>query len=212
MRDIPMFTTENGAASLTLSQIPYSGKAYIRLQATLEPAALLRECVDFCRCAGAESIYAAGHIFLEKFPVHTQILRMTCPLSALPETDAALIPVQETTLEQWRQLYNEKMLSVDNASYMTASDADRMLKRGDGYFVHRGESLLGIGTVKDGKIGAMAAITAGAGADVVAALCHSIFSDLVTLEVASTNIRAIRLYERLRFIKTGVISTWYKIC
>ena len=31
------------------------------------------------------------------------------------------------------------------------------------------------------------------------------------LEVASTNERAIRLYEKLGFIKTGEISRWYRV-
>ena len=31
----------------------------------------------------------------------------------------------------------------------------------------------------------------------------------VTLEVASTNARAIRLYEKLGFIKTEILRSWY---
>ena len=44
MKDIPMFTTEYGIASLTLGQVPYTATAYIRLQATEQPAELLQEC------------------------------------------------------------------------------------------------------------------------------------------------------------------------
>ncbi len=211
MRNIPVFTTDNGVASLTLEQIPYSGKAYIRLHDSLKPDALLRECVDFCKCVGADKIFAAGNAYLEAYPLHTQILRMVCQRESLPDTDAALIPVQETTLEMWRQLYNEKMEFVDHASYLTVSEANEMLRRAEGYFVHRGESLLGIGSVSDGKIGAVASIQPGAGKDVVAALCHCIFGDSVELEVASTNVPAIRLYERLGFIKTGIVAEWYQI-
>ena len=43
MKDIPVFTTENGAASLILREIPYRKRAHIRLQATREPEALLEE-------------------------------------------------------------------------------------------------------------------------------------------------------------------------
>ena len=43
MRDMPFFTTLSGVASLTLSQIPYTGKAYIRIQDSTEPEQFLRE-------------------------------------------------------------------------------------------------------------------------------------------------------------------------
>ena len=33
----------------------------------------------------------------------------------------------------------------------------------------------------------------------------------LTLQVASTNHRAIRLYERLGFIKTKEVSRWYRV-
>ena len=32
----------------------------------------------------------------------------------------------------------------------------------------------------------------------------------LTLEVASTNERAIRLYEKLGFLKTGLVRKWYE--
>ena len=49
MRDLPMFTTEFGVASLILKEIPYREEAYILVQSTQEPEKLLRECIDFCR-------------------------------------------------------------------------------------------------------------------------------------------------------------------
>ena len=48
MKDIPVFTTQNGVASLILQEIPAQGCAYIRLQATLSPEQLLTECIAFC--------------------------------------------------------------------------------------------------------------------------------------------------------------------
>ena len=101
MKDIPMFTTEFGVASLVLNQIPYRGEAYIRLQATEQPEELLKECVGFCRACGAEHFYATGHPYLEQLPLHTAVLRLQCAVSALPETDAALFPVLPENLEQW---------------------------------------------------------------------------------------------------------------
>ena len=56
MKDLPMFTTQNGVASLTLREIPYQQTAYIKLQATQQPKELLEECVGFCRAVGAEKV------------------------------------------------------------------------------------------------------------------------------------------------------------
>ena len=54
MKDIDLFTTEYGIASLILKEIPYKGEAYIRLRETQQPELLLQECVRFCRRCGAE--------------------------------------------------------------------------------------------------------------------------------------------------------------
>ena len=43
MKDIPVFTTENGAASLILREIPYQQSAYIILRDTREPEKLTAE-------------------------------------------------------------------------------------------------------------------------------------------------------------------------
>ena len=53
MKDMPVFTTENGAASLILREIPYQQTAYVVLRDTLDPLALAGECADFCRVCGA---------------------------------------------------------------------------------------------------------------------------------------------------------------
>ena len=51
MRNIPVFTTENGVGSLVLQEIPYTGNAYVRIHDSVMPEAFLRECVDFCTMA-----------------------------------------------------------------------------------------------------------------------------------------------------------------
>jgi len=58
MRNIPIFDTPYGVASLVLKEIPYSSKAYITVQSCLDLDQLLEECVSFCRAVGAEEIYA----------------------------------------------------------------------------------------------------------------------------------------------------------
>ncbi len=211
MQDIPIFTTQYGAASLIFKQIPYRGTAYIKFQDSLDPEELLKECVSFCQAAGAERVYASGHSFLERYPIHTTVLRMTCSKDSLPDTDASLFPAQEQTLDQWRTLYNRKMDGVDNSAYLTVADAKQMLSRGNGYFVHRDGTLLGIGIAGGETIDAVISAVPGAGRDVLLALSHACFAETISVEVASTNERAVRLYRSLGFVPSVELSRWYKI-
>ena len=211
MRDFPVFTTENGAASLVLREIPYRGEAYITLQDTQTPELLLAECADFCKMAGAKKLYATGHQWLKKYPVYTSVVRMQRPREGLPESDAALFPVTEKTIEQWRSLYNDRMKTVPNASTMTREDGEQLLTKGGGYFVHRDEELLGIGIAREDTIEAVASTKPGAGETVLLSLCSALFSENVVLEVAANNTPATRLYERLDFLKTERLRTWYDV-
>ena len=211
MHDIPAFTTENGVASLTLSQIPYTKKAFVRFQAAADPRMLLSECVAFCKAAGAEEVYGTGHSVCTQYPVYTALLHMSAPRASFEDTDAALFPVTEETLELWRSIYNEKVRTVAAGSWMTIEGAKQLLKAGDGYFIHRREELLGIGKASGDVIGWVAAVKQGAGADVVLALNHALCGENVHLEVASNNEKAIRLYERLGFLKTEEILVWNQI-
>lgn len=211
MRDIPIFTTENGVASLVLREIPYKAVAYITLQDSQSPDLLLGECVDFCKAVGAEKIYAKGHAILEKYPLYTTIYQMNRVREGMPETDACLFPVKEDTIEYWRSIYNDRMESVPNSATMTIADSKSLLAKGSGYFVHRNGELLGIGAIEKDTVEVIISVIKGAGRDVVLALCSAMCSESVRLEVSSTNLPAIRLYEKLGFMKTAELSKWYCI-
>lgn len=209
MRDIPVFTTEYGAASLTLREIPYRKMAYIRLQATEMPGQLLSQCVDFCKACGAERIFAAGDDFLEKYPLHTEIWRMQA--QSLPQTDASLFPLQSHTLSRWLECYNRRMADVPNAATLTVRDGEKLLEEGSGYFVHRGDILIGIGKATGDRIEAVASLIPGGGRDTVLALATALASERVLVEVASENRAAVRLYERLGFVKASLLSRWFRV-
>lgn len=209
MKDISVFPTEYGVASLILREIPYRQEAYIRVQ-DVQPGMmeqLVKECVDFCRACGAERIYwSAGN---GAGQLHTAIYEMRGTAVVDPQLVEHLFPVTEETVLQWRQLLNEKMVGVDNAATVTYGDQKALLESGGAYFVHHDGHLLGLGWLDGNKLLAVAAFEPGAGLRVMHTLMSLVEGQSVTLEVASTNRRAIRLYEKLGFIKTREIRRWY---
>ena len=210
MRDIPVFTTENGVASLTLREIPFSRRAYIQIRDSQTPEELLTECAEFCRLAGAMEVYAREYPGIEKYPLHSAVWEMTALREALPDTDACLFPVTEETLPRWLELYRTAMENVDHAAGISQKDGEKLLERKGAYFVHRQGELLGIGLVDGCRLETMAAFVPGAGAQVLATLNHALSGEQAVLEVASTNAKAIRLYERLGFLKTRELVRWYR--
>ena len=210
MKDFPLFTTENGAASLILKEIPYRSEAYIILRDTQSPEALLRECTDFCRACGAEKLYASGHPVVEGYPFHTAMLEMR----GIPNIQEAwiqnLFPVTENTVARWREIYNKAFACVHNAATQEARDEKEILK-GGAYFIHHRGELLGIGWLREDTIEAIAAVKPGAGKQVLHSLCSVCPGVPLRLEVASENHRAIALYEKIGFVTVKELSRWYRI-
>ena len=209
LRDIPVFTTQNGVATLILREIPGKQTAYVHIRSSVTPEALLPECVDFCRSAGAEHIYATGHPFLEKYPLFTTLCRLRGTAAELGNSDCCLFPATEKTWPDFCKIYNEKMAAVPTAQMMRLLDREDYEKYA--YFVHRDGILQGIGVVRDDRIEAIAACQKGAGRDVLATLCHRLCGETITLEVAENNHKAMALYSSCGFIKTEEIARWYKI-
>lgn len=210
MKDFPVFTTENGAASLILKEVPYRKTAYIRIQSSLNPQAMLHDCIDFCRICGAEHLYAAGE-GLDDYPLHTAILEMRGIISIDEEKIENIFPVTEANVTQWRNIYNERMSEVSNASTLEARDEERIVASGGAYFIHRQGTLLGIGWIADGTLEAIASVVHGMGERVAHTLLSVCPGESIRLEVASTNEKAIALYTRLGFLPVREISRWYDV-
>jgi len=211
MKDMPVFSTELGVASLVLREIPYRKEAYIRYRSGDNIAAFLEECRSFCVAVGAEHVFVTGVEDASLYPEYATILKMQIPVESLPESDASLFPVQENSLELWQKWYNEKMQNVPVASYMSDRKAKEMLEKGSAYFVHKNGVCIGIGAVSDHTLQAVAALAPGAGAETVAALCRGLLFEDVSLEVASTNRKAMRLYQKLGFVTVAKVETWYRM-
>ncbi len=210
MKDIPVFTTDWGIASLMLKEIPYRRQAYIRLvtvQAEHVPEAL-EECVKFCVMAGAERVFAAGE-GLENYPVFTSVIQMQGRCLPDPQKIKCLFPVTDETVGHWRKLCNERMSAVDCASTLTAGDEKRLVQSSGAYFVHDAGQLLGVGLLEDSRLLLMASVKPGMGETVMHTLMSLMGEDTVTLDVASTNLKALRLYTRLGFFPVREVEKWY---
>lgn len=211
MKDFPVFATQYGVASLILKEIPYRKECYIHLQSSEEPELLLQECISFCKACGAEKIQATGLPILERFPLHTTLLQMRGMIEIREKEVPSMFPVTERTAPQWRELYNRCMNAVDHASTLEERDEPRIIASGGAYFVHESGIPIGIGWLEGDHLSALAALKPGAGEKVCKAMQSLIPNQQMTLEVASTNIKAIRLYERLGFLKTAELSRWYQV-
>ena len=213
MKDFPCFATNNGVASLILKEIPYRGEAYIRIQdvqpGMLEP--FLEECTAFCRMAGATAVYAKGHEGLSQYPLHAAVYEMRGQAWVDPQKLECLFPVTEATVERWRSVCNERMKATDCAATQTAADEKEILESGGAYFVHHEGELLGIGWLQDTELLAVCSAKPGAGERVMHSLMSLAEGAQMRLEVASTNTRAIRLYEKLGFVRTGEKARWYRV-
>lgn len=213
MRDFPFFTTDFGVASLVLREIPYKKEAYISVR-DVQPGMLpdlLAECVSFCKMAGAEHIYASGHDELSAYPHFMTVLQMRGQTRTSKERSVCLFPVTEQTVDRWRELYNQRMKSVHNSRTLEKRDEKQLLESSGVYFVHEREVLQGIGWVEGDTLLAIASAVPGAGEKVLTALMDLVPEEHMTLEVASDNTTAIRLYERMGFLKTGEVSRWYDV-
>lgn len=212
MKDFPVFTTEYGIASLLLKEVPYKQVAFIRIH-DVQPGFLaehLEECVGFCRVCGAERILAAGHEELVQYPLESIVYQMRMPYSQR-EPEDHLWPVTRENVSHWREIYNKGMRPFDNHATMTSFDEKKIISSGGAYFVHRDGQLLGIGWMEENKLLALVSLVPGMGQQVAEALFTTVDTDSITLEVLSTNERAIRLYERMGFVKTGEVTRWYRV-
>ena len=211
MKDIPLFTTPYGVASLSMREIPYRKAAYIQILSCDCVTELVEECVSFCRACGAEYVYAKGHEALERYPLYTQIWRMCADRSGLIGDTALLYPVVPENVDHWRDIYNERMSDVPCAAYMTAKDSTELCNSGEGYYIHKDGKLLGIGRIAGNCIRVIVSAQKGSGEIILATLAELTEDPSIVVEVSADNIPAMKLYRKMGFIKTSEIARWHKV-
>lgn len=213
MKDFPVFSTDSGVSSLILKEIPYRKEAYIHIRDVQETGfeEHLKECISFCRMAGAEKIYAQGHPLLAQYPLYTDLVEMRGTAWVNPDKLEHLFPVTDRTVGEFRRICNMRMKEVANASTLTLADEQTIVQSGGAYFVHHAGQLLGVGWLEDTKLLLVAAVKPGAGERVMHTLMSAVEGADMVLEVASANERAIRLYEKLGFLKVRNLVSWHQV-
>lgn len=217
MRNIPMFTSSYGLATLILKEIAWNGRAYVLVRSVWndQTAALLDECRSFCRAVGAEEIYASWDA--EELPAEHawDMIDMACPKSALPapRQTVELEQAAPETAEDYLRIYNQCFRDVPAAASYDRKSLEPLY----------GEELIWLAKVR-GQYAAVAEISKeglegiavlpefrGLGYDLAAAVLRMVPSTEVRLKVASTNVRARRLYDRLGFAEVGISRRWYRL-
>ncbi len=230
MKDIPIFSGCGGISTLILREIPYKKTAFIMVR-TWESSGLedhLAQAAELCRFAGAERIYAAadsGSISPSREPNY-KMLSMATELKPLPDhlpypglTRQALDP---DCMDEYISLYNLCFSQLTSAITFTAQLASEavddphrqcFLYRLNGkpaavsdLSVDSSARLNAIGVAPSFRGGLGMAIMKSIMADAAEGGCSKL-----CVSVMSTNLPALRLYEKLGFKPDGQEICWYTI-
>ena len=217
MKNIPVFTSSYGIATLILREIPWNGTAYVLIRSVWndQKAALLEECKGFCRAVGAKEIFATYD--MEELPAEHayDMLAMTRPKAGLPGSGKTvdLEPLTKENSADYLRIYNACFVSVPSAASYDAALLEPLygedlawLAKVDGAYAGVAEiskmGLEGIGVLPEYR---------GLGYELALAVLPMVPSAELRLKVASTNHRAIALYERLGFACAGAEKHWWRL-
>lgn len=211
MKNIPLFTTNSGIASLILEQIAFNQTAYVRIQSSDDPAGFIRECIDFCRAVGAVRIFAAGDMIPNEYVFSGSVVRMSRDRSGLQSSTASLVSVTRENIDNFRQIYNQRMYSIPNASSLSILKAQQLISDASGYFVYQCGELIGIGIAKGEWVHAVVSMKRGMGETVMLALNSILHGEKIHVELIDSNLPAKSLYDRMGFLTYETVSRWYQI-
>lgn len=215
MKDIPIFTGQFGMASLILREIPVKNCAYVMVRDAQRGRlrAFLEECRQACSLAGADHILATAEEPIDFLPHVHDMLELVCRKSDLPAVwePVALIRVTEELGSRFLQHYNALFRDIPNAATYYQADVDRILKQERAYLASVQGEVAGIGEVTDTELCAIGVLPPfrGLGERLALTLLREISAEEVTLRVSSSNVPALRLYEKLGFSRRRVLSRWY---
>lgn len=204
MKDIPIFTSSGGIATLILREIPIKGEGYVLLRSVFTTTdALLRECADFCVAAGAERVFVSGQEGLSHLPVYACLIERTLPRNQIPPTEAIAVPIQSEDADRWASQYNEK--------FRTVPSAQSCRKPENAYDIYLHGKHIGIGQIHDSKLDSVAALEPHMGQACVSALAAQCKGETLHLLCAVENLPAMKLYDRMGFSVGPIKECWYQV-
>lgn len=217
MKNIPLFTSSYGLATLILREIAWNGRAYVLVREIWNDAgaALLEECRAFCRAAGAAEVFAAWAEGYETLPAdHAyDILEMSCPKAALPVGALPLEPLRRENADAYLEIYQRCFRDVPSAASYDHKSLEPLYDEDLAWLVPVGEGYGAVAEISKAGLEGIAVLPEhrGLGYPLAATVLQMVPRPTVQLKVASTNHRALALYRRLGFAESGPARPWYRL-
>lgn len=216
MKNIPLFTSSFGLATLILREIPWSGRAYVLVREVWgDAAALLDECRGFCRAAGAGEVYAAWAEGFETLPAaHAyDMLAMSCQKAALPVGTLPLVPLSRENAGAYLDIYGRCFRDVPGAASYDRKSLEPLYDEELAWLVPVEGGYGAIAEISKTGLEGIAVLPEhrGLGYPLAATVLQMVPNSTVHLKVASTNHRALMLYRRLGFTESGLARPWYQL-
>lgn len=217
MKDLPIFTGQYGIGSLILREIPYKQCAYVVVRSAQEGRMrdFLEECSGFCRAAGAEWVLASAPEPLSFLPHVHDMLEYACPRNQLPPPlrPVELEPLNDGNAERYREIYNDLFRAIPNAATCTPEDLWRLREKSRAHLAKVGGKAAGICQWSGSELNAIGVLPEfrGLGHRLALTAFAQMEGEVITLRVSSSNARALRLYQKLGFDRTQVLSSWYAL-
>ena len=219
MKNIPIFTASNGMASLILREIPYSGRAYVMVRAVWrgETAALLSECGQFCRAAGAEAVYASRE--LEELPANHayDMVELRCRRADLPLPDRPLKlePLSLENAAAYLEIYNRCFRDIPGATAYDRKDMERLMGKNLAFLVREAGRYAAVAELDPRGLAGVAVLPEcrglGLGRNLTLSALRLLDGPELTLKTASTNRAALALYHSLGFGGDRITSRWWQL-
>ncbi len=216
MNNIPVFLSQGGTATLVLSEIPFSKKAYIYLRTVRQLALLIEESAAFCRQCGAETCFLTGSEETPHLPLRHafDVLLLSVEKRWLPEQP--LVPLTQVTAgndQVYLSVYNQCFRNISGAITYDQRHLQRIVREQQQAFLALcpDGTPWGMGELHENELAAVAVLPEfrGRGAALTYSLLQHCPGPKITLSVASDNRAALALYEKLGFHVSGLQARWY---
>ena len=124
-----------------------------------------------------------------------------------------LEPLTPENGEAYLQVYNRCFRTVSGAATYGQKDLKRLYDRDCAWLVRQDGCYAAVAEISEEGLEGIGVLPefAGLGFDLASAVLQMVPRKTVLLKVASDNARARRLYDRLGFRESGVVSRWWKI-